>query len=186
MEKLPTKIKSVYILRPQVFKDNRGWFFESYNAEKLKSLGIETVFIQDNHSLSKEKGIIRGLHCQKNPHSQTKLIRCTKGKIIDVIVDIRKGSPSYLKHEMIELSEDNFLQVYIPKGCLHGFITLTDVVEVQYKVDDYYSKECDRSIRYDDPEINIPWPFKANNLSEKDKNAPLLKDSDVVFNYEED
>lgn len=185
MKKIETNIKGVYIIKPAIFKDNRGWFFESYNEEKLKEIGIDTKFVQDNHSLSKEKGTIRGLHCQKNPHSQTKLIRCTRGKMIDVIVDIRKGSPTYLKYEMIELSEDNFLQVYIPKGCLHGFITLTDVVEVQYKVDDYYSKECDRSIKYDDPEINVPWPCKGINLSDKDKNAPLLKDSDVSFIYEE-
>jgi len=183
MDIFKTELDGSYILKPKVFNDNRGWFLESYNEKVLKELGIHTVFVQDNHSFSKGKGIIRGLHCQTNPHSQTKLIKCIRGKIIDVIVDIRENSPTYLKHIMVELSEDNFLMLYIPKGFLHGFITLTDEVEVQYKVDDFYYKDCDRSIKYNDPIFNIKWPLTPSNLSKKDSEAPLFKNSDVKFIY---
>ena len=183
--KSETGIKGLYVLKPTVFEDNRGFFMETYNKNDFIEIGITNEFVQDNQSYSSQKGIIRGLHCQLNPHCQTKLIRCTKGKIIDVIVDIREGSPTYKKHFKIELSEENKKQLFIPKGFLHGFLTLTDEVEVQYKVDDYYSKECDRSVKFNDPELGVEWDEENPILSDKDKNAPLFKDSDCRFYYKE-
>lgn len=183
MELIKTDIEEVRLIKPQVFGDNRGWFYESYSYEKLREIGIDTVFVQDNRSYSKEKGTLRGIHFQKNPHAQTKLICCTRGKILDVAVDLRKGSPTYLKWISVELSEENKNMLYIPKGFGHGFVTLCDDVEVLYKVDSYYSKESDRSIRFDDKEIGVDWGTDNPVLSEKDKNAPLLSESDVDFIY---
>lgn len=176
-----TKLEGVYIIEPKVFGDNRGWFMETYSKDKFKELGINIDFIQDNHSFSSEKGILRGLHFQTSPKAQSKLIRCTRGTILDVVVDLRKGSSTYKQWVIEELSETNKKQVFIPKGCAHGFLTLTDDVDVQYKVDEYYSPECDRSIRFDDPEIGVQWGIENPILSEKDEKAPLLKDSDVNF-----
>ena len=179
-----TGLKDAFLIIPDVFGDNRGWFMETYSKEKLKEItGVE--FVQDNQSYSSQKGIIRGLHCQTNPHCQTKLIRCTRGEICDIIVDIRKGSPTYKKWIKVVLTEENKKQLFIPKGFLHGFVTLTDDVEVQYKVDDYYSKPNDRSVKFDDPEFGVDWGVDNPILSEKDKNAPLFKDSDCFFEYEE-
>lgn len=183
MKIIETALPEVKLIEPQVFGDNRGWFYESYNYEKLKALGIETVFVQDNRSFSAEKGTLRGIHFQKAPYAQTKLICCTRGKILDVAVDLRKGSPNYLKWISVELSEENKSMLYIPKGFGHGFVTLTDNVEVLYKVDGYYNKESDRSIRFDDREIGVIWGTDSPVLSEKDKNAPYLCDSDVDFVY---
>lgn len=176
-----TGIKGVYLIEPAVFGDNRGWFYESYSALKFAQLGIDTVFVQDNRSFSEKKGTVRGLHCQKAPAAQAKLVSCTRGSIIDVAVDIRKDSPTYLKHVAVELSGENKKMLYIPKGCLHGFVTLTDNVELSYKVDDYYSPENDRSIRFDDPIFGIDWGTDNPILSEKDRNAPLFSQSDVEF-----
>lgn len=181
MEKIETAIDGVYIIEPKVFGDNRGWFYESYSSKSFADMGIDTVFVQDNRSYSAKKGTLRGLHCQKNPMSQAKLVSCPRGAITDVAVDIRKDSPTYLKHVCVELSEENKRMLYIPKGCLHGFVALTDDVELSYKVDELYSPENDRSIRFDDPEIGVEWNEENPVLSEKDKNAPLLKDSDVSF-----
>jgi dTDP-4-dehydrorhamnose 3,5-epimerase len=178
---IDTKLPGVKIVEPQVFGDNRGWFYESYSYEKLKSGGIDVNFVQDNRSYSKEKGTLRGIHFQKSPMAQTKLITCTRGKILDVAVDLRKDSPDYLKWVSVELSEENKLMLFIPKGFGHGFVTLTEDVEVLYKVDEYYSKEHDRSIRFDDETIGVDWGVTEPVLSEKDKNAPLLCDSDVDF-----
>ena len=179
-----TELQDAYIIVPDVFGDSRGWFMETYSKIKLEG-SIDVEFVQDNQSYSSQKGIIRGLHCQTNPHCQSKLIRCTKGEIYDYIVDIRKGSPTYKKWIKVLLSAENKKQLFIPKGFLHGFETLTDDVEVQYKVDDYYSKECDRSVRFDDPEFGVEWETKEPILSDKDKNAPLYSDSDCDFVYEE-
>ncbi len=176
-----TGIKGVYLIEPAVFGDNRGWFYESYSALKFAQLGIDTVFVQDNRSFSEKKGTVRGLHCQKAPAAQAKLVSCTRGSIIDVAVDIRKNSPTYLRHVAVELSGENKKMLYIPKGCLHGFVTLTDNVELSYKVDDYYSPENDRSIRFDDPLFGIDWGTDNPILSEKDRNAPLFSQSDVEF-----
>lgn len=178
-----TEIEGVFLIEPQVFGDNRGWFYESYSFEKFKEAGIDTVFVQDNRSYSSVKGTVRGLHCQKNPHSQAKLVSCPRGEIIDVAVDIRKGSPTYLKKVAVKLTEENKCMLYIPKGCLHGFVTLTEDVELSYKVDDFYSPADDRSVRFDDPELGVDWGVTDPILSEKDKNAPLYKDSDVDFTY---
>lgn len=183
MKIIDTDIKEVKIIEPQVFGDSRGWFYESYSFEKLQKLGINTVFVQDNRSYSKEKGTLRGVHFQKSPMAQTKLICCTRGKIFDVAVDLRKGSPTYLKWIGAELSEENKRFLYIPKGFGHGFVTLTQDVEVLYKVDEYYSKGHDRSIKYDDSELSIDWPVENPVLSEKDLNAPFLCNSDVDFVY---
>lgn len=183
MNRIDTELEGVYIIEPKVFGDNRGWFYESYSVEAFRAIGIDTVFVQDNRSFSQKKGTLRGLHCQKNPTSQAKLVSCTRGEIIDVAVDIRKGSPSYMKHVAVKLTADNKTMLYIPKGCLHGFVTLTDDVELSYKVDDLYSPADDRSIRFDDPAIGVDWGVTDPVLSEKDKNAPLLADSDVEFNY---
>ena len=178
-------INGLYEIQPKVFGDSRGYFFESYSEKDFFEAGLKMKFVQDNQSYSSQKGIIRGLHCQTNPHCQTKLIRCTRGEINDVIVDIRRGSPTYKKWIKVKLTAENKKQLLIPKGFLHGFETLTDEVEVQYKVDDYYSKECDRSVKFDDPEIGVEWETINPLVSDKDKNAPLFSDSDCIFYYEE-
>jgi dTDP-4-dehydrorhamnose 3,5-epimerase len=183
MKKNGTELVDAFIIEPQVIGDSRGWFVETYSSRKFSDLGIDTIFFQDNHSMSKTKGVLRGLHFQIDPAAQTKVVRCTKGKILDVIVDLRKGSPTYKKWLKVELSADNFRQLYIPEGFAHGFLTLVDDVEIQYKVDHLYSKEHDRSIRYDDPEIGVDWGITDPILSQKDLDAPLLKDSDVNFKY---
>lgn len=181
MKAIKTELDGVIILEPQVFCDHRGWFMETYSKQKLSEAGIDMEFIQDNQSFSVQKGTLRGLHFQKNPMAQTKLIRCTKGAILDVAVDLHKDSPNYKKWVAVELSEENKRQIFISKGFAHGFVTLTNNVEVQYKVDEYYAPDCDRSIRFDDPEIGIDWNILNPLLSDKDLNSPLLKDSDTNF-----
>lgn len=183
MKIIETSIPEVKIIEPQVFGDNRGWFYESYSYEKLKELGIDTVFVQDNRSYSKEKGTLRGIHFQKTPYAQTKLICCTRGRILDVAIDLRKNSPTYLKWFSTELNEDNKRFLYIPKGFGHGFLTLSEDVEVLYKVDEYYNSENDRSIRFDDKQMDIEWGIENPILSKKDMDAPLLQNSDVDFVY---
>ena len=183
MKIIETTLPSVFLIEPQIFGDERGWFTETYSAKQLTVAGIPNVFVQDNHSYSSQKGTLRGLHFQNPPMAQSKLIRCTRGAILDVAVDIRKGSPNYLRWVSVELSAENKRQLFIPKGFAHGFLTLTDDVEVQYKVDAYYSPSCDRSIRYDDPTIGIDWGIDAPILSDKDVAAPLLQDSDAAFIY---
>ncbi|HFI0142927.1 TPA: dTDP-4-dehydrorhamnose reductase [Streptococcus suis] len=181
MNIIKTDIEDLLILEPRVFGDNRGWFTETYSKAKFQDLGIDIEFVQDNHSMSAQKGTLRELHFQTNPKAQSKLVRCIKGRILDVAVDLIKGSATYKKWVGVELSEENKNQLLIPKGFAHGFLTLTDDVEVQYKVDEYYAPECDRSIRFDDPEIGVNWGIEDPILSEKDLNAPLFKDSDVDF-----
>lgn len=181
MEIVETCIADVVIIEPKVFGDHRGWFTETYSKKMFEDNGYHHDFIQDNHSMSGQKGTLRGLHFQLNPKAQTKLVRCTKGKILDVAVDLRRGSPSYKKWVAVELSEENKKQLLVPKGFAHGFLTLTDDVEVQYKVDEYYAPDCDRGIRFDDPEIGMNWGIERPILSDKDLNAPLLKDSDANF-----
>lgn len=177
-----TKLNGVMLIEPKIFGDHRGWFTETYNEENFKKAGIDTVFIQDNHSFSATKGTLRGLHYQKDPKAQTKLVRCTKGSIFDVAIDIRKESPTYGEWYGVELSEENKKQLLVPKGFAHGFMTLTDDVEVQYKVDELYSPENDRGIIWNDPEIGIEWPMDIKPvLSAKDENAPLLKDAENNF-----
>lgn len=181
MKFIKTEIKDLLVVEPNVFGDNRGWFFESYNEREFEENGINISFVQDNHSFSAQKGVLRGIHFQNDPYPQTKLVRCTKGRIWDVAVDLRKSSPTYLKWFGIELSADNHKMLLVPQGFGHGFVTLEDNCEVQYKVDNVYDKASDRSIKYNDPQINIDWPIKDVILSEKDIKAPYLKDSDVNF-----
>lgn len=183
MQLIDTKLSGVFIVEPKVFGDHRGWFMETYSAAKFAEFKIDTVFVQDNQSYSAQKGTLRGLHFQNNPKAQTKLMRCTKGRILDIAVDIRKGSPSYKQWISVELSADNYKQLYIPKGFAHGFLALTDDVEVQYKVDEYYSPDCDRGIQYNDPDIAVDWGDIIPVLSAKDQNSPSLKESDCNFIY---
>ena len=185
MKRIDTAIEGVYIIESDCYGDNRGWFMETYNEAKFKEMGIDTVFVQDNMSYSAQKGTLRGLHYQRDPHSQAKLVRCTKGKVIDVAVDIRKGSPTYGKYVTCELSAENKRMFYIPRGMAHGFLTLSDDVEFQYKCDNLYNKESEGGIRYNDPTINVDWGTLLNGiepvLSEKDKNAPTLENCNANF-----
>jgi len=181
MKVTKTPFKGLLVVETDVYGDHRGWFTETYTKNKFVDNGIDVDFVQDNQSYSAQKGTLRGIHFQNNPMAQSKLIRCTRGAIIDTVVDLRKGSDTYKQWFSIELSADNKKQLFIPKGFGHAFLTLTDDVEVQYKVDEYYSKEHDRSIRFDDPEIGIHWGIEHPILSDKDRNAPLLKDSDANF-----
>ncbi|MCR5151110.1 MAG: dTDP-4-dehydrorhamnose 3,5-epimerase [Clostridiales bacterium] len=181
MEKIVTSLDGVFIIEPKVFGDERGWFYESYSAGEFKRLGIDTVFVQDNRSFSATKGTLRGLHCQRGDAAQAKLVSCTRGEIIDVAVDIRFSSPTFLKHIAVSLSAANKRMLYIPRGFLHGFLTVSDDVELLYKADNLYSPADDRSVRFDDPAIGIDWGEGDFILSQKDKNAPFLKDSDVLF-----
>jgi dTDP-4-dehydrorhamnose 3,5-epimerase len=176
-----TDINDLIIIEPKVFGDYRGWFVESYNQKVFSDHEISIEFKQDNHSLSIEKGVLRGLHFQNIPNAQTKLVRCTRGKIWDVAVDLRKSSSTFLKWFGVELTPENHKQLFIPQGFAHGFVTLEENSEVQYKVDNFYDAELDRSIKYDDPEIGIKWPLDDVILSEKDIKAPYLRDSDVSF-----
>jgi dTDP-4-dehydrorhamnose 3,5-epimerase len=183
MEIIETPLKDLFILKPKVFIDNRGYFFESYSQFKMPKAYQNVLFIQDNQSLSMQKGTLRGIHFQNNPKAQTKLVRCIQGSIWDVAVDLRKGSPNMFKWFGVELTPDNNLQLLVPKGFGHGFITLIDKTIVAYKVDEYYSKEQDRGIRFDDKDLNIDWKGLTPILSEKDLKAPSLKDIDVNFTY---
>ena len=190
MKATETNLKGVYIIEPKVFGDARGWFMESWSKQKFESIGINADFVQDNHSFSATKGTLRGLHYQINPMAQAKLLRCTKGSVFDVAVDIRKNSPQYAKWTGVVLSAENKKQLFIPRGFAHGFITLTDDVEVQYKADNYYAPHYDGNIRWDDPEIAIEWPLEPTVLSDKDKNAPFLKErlesNQLNFMFDED
>lgn len=183
MKKIETKLKDAVVIEPDVFGDVRGWFYESYSKQKLEQLGIDIDFVQDNRSYSAQKGTLRGLHCQTGETSQTKLLTCLRGTILDVAVDIRKGSPTYMQWTSVELSGENKKMFLIPKGFLHGFLTLTDDVEVLYKVDEYYCPENDRSIRFDDPELAIDWGIENPILSAKDEKGIFLADSDIEFEY---
>ena len=181
MKVIHTEIEGVYIVEPRVFGDERGWFMESYSRIKLPE--IQAEFVQDNHSYSSKKGVLRGIHFQNGEHAQAKLVRVARGAVLDVAVDLRKGSPTYKKWVAVELSAENKRQLFIPRGFGHGFVTLTDEVEFLYKADNYYDPESDRSIRFDDPEIGVDWGIIDPVLSDKDRNAPLLKDSDCSFVY---
>lgn len=182
MNFIETKLDGVLIIEPKIFGDHRGWFTETYSEMNFEKTGLALNFVQDNHSFSATKGTLRGLHYQLSPKAQTKLVRCTKGSIYDVAVDIRKGSPTYGEWLGIELTAENKKQLLIPKGFAHAFMTLTDNVEVQYKVDELYSPENDRGIIWNDPDIGIIWPMAITPvLSDKDKNATLLINAENNF-----
>lgn len=183
MNKISTPLCGCFVIEPDVFGDTRGWFYESYSAGKFSELGLDAVFVQDNRSFSAETGTLRGLHCQTEPFAQTKLICCTRGTITDVVVDVREGSPSFMRHFAVELSADNRRMLYIPKGFLHGFVTRTCDVEVFYKVDAFYSPEHDRSVRYNDPAFGIDWGVSTPILSGKDTDNPLFAQSDIHFSF---
>ena len=168
-------------ISPRKFGDDRGFFSETYNAKSFAEAGIDLTFVQDNHSYSAARGVVRGLHYQLPPFAQDKLVRVTRGAILDVAVDIRKGSSTFGKWVALEVSAEKWNQILVPKGFAHGFMTLVEHTEVIYKVTNYYSPEHDRSIRFDDPAIGIDWPISASGvqLSDKDQKAPMLADADV-------
>ena len=179
-----TSIEGLVIIEPRVFGDERGYFLESYNEKEFEQAICKVSFVQDNESKS-SKGVLRGLHFQKPPFNQAKLVRCIEGRVLDVAVDIRKGSPTYGKHVAIELSGENKKQVYVPRGFAHGFSVLSKTAIFAYKVDNRYAPESDSGIRYDDTELGIDWglPQEEIQLSEKDKELPSFKDLDSPFNF---
>ena len=175
-------IPDVILVRPRVFVDDRGFFMESYKASEFKAHGIPFDFVQDNHSLSK-KGVLRGLHYQLPPKAQGKLVRCLRGRVWDVAVDLRTGSPWYKKWVAVELSAENKLMLWVPPGFAHGFVALEDETEVFYKVTAEYDPELDRGLFWKDPELAIPWPISEPILSEKDQRLPCLAEAEVNFVY---
>jgi len=184
MKFIKTVIPDVYIIEPSVFGDNRGYFLESFNLEKFEENVYPIKFVQDNESKS-SIGVLRGLHFQKPPFDQAKLVRCVEGSVMDVAVDIRKGSPTYGKHVAVELSGENKRQLFVPIGFAHGFSVLSETAVFAYKVDNTYAPASDSGIRFDDKELNIDWGLTEEDiqLSEKDKNLPSFKDLETPFNY---
>lgn len=171
MECIHTEIKDCFIIKPTVFSDNRGYFFESFNEQKFNQItGLDIHFVQDNQAKS-DRGILRGLHFQKGAHAQAKLVRVLQGKVIDVAVDLRKDSPTYLQHIAVELSAENNLQLFVPRGFAHGYSVLEDNTVFGYKCDNYYNKEAEGGVFYADPKLNINWQLNEDEiiLSEKDK-----------------
>ncbi|MBR7652996.1 dTDP-4-dehydrorhamnose 3,5-epimerase [Brucella oryzae] len=181
MQVRPLGLDGVFEVSPRKFGDDRGFFSETYNAKTFAEAGIDLTFVQDNHSYSAAKGVVRGLHYQLPPFAQDKLVRVMRGAILDVAVDIRKSSPTFGKWVALEVSAEKWNQILVPKGFAHGFMTLVENTEVIYKVTDYYSPEHDRSIRFDDPAIGIEWPLPSSGvqLSDKDQKAPLIADAEV-------
>lgn len=179
-----TEIDGAVIIEPRIFEDARGYFFESFSQRDFNANVKETMFIQDNESKS-SYGVMRGLHFQSPPYAQAKLVRCVKGAVLDVAVDIRKGSPTYGRHVAVELTEDNHLQFFIPKGFAHGFAVLSETAVFQYKCDEFYHPESDGGISILDGSLGIDWkiPLEKAILSEKDTRHPLLKDFDSPFIY---
>ncbi len=186
MKLIKTDIPDLYVIEPRVFHDERGHFYESYNADVFSKYDIHYKFVQDNHSKS-SFGVLRGLHYQKGVHAQTKLVRVTSGKVIDVAVDIRKGSPTYLKVFSIELSEENKRQLLIPKGFAHGFVVLSEKAEFLYKCDTLYNQASEGGINFADPTLNVDWGLNENEIivNEKDKAHPLLENADFDFPFSE-
>ena len=184
MKFIKTAIPDVYIIEPSVFGDERGYFLESFNLEKFKENVYPIKFVQDNESKS-SKGVLRGLHFQKPPFEQAKLVRCIGGRVMDVAVDIRKGSPTYGKHVAIELSEENKRQLFVPRGFAHGFVVLSEFATFAYKVDNSYAPEYDSGIKFDDNDLNINWGLNDNEvkLSGKDKILSAFKDLNSPFNF---
>ena len=180
MEYRKTAIDGVYIIEPRVFNDARGYFFEAWKQEEFEQNVGPVKFVQDNESKS-SFGVFRGLHYKKGDSSQAKLVRLVKGKVLDVAVDIRKSSPTFGKHVMVELSEDNKLQFFIPRGCAHGFLVLSEEAVFTYKVDNVYAPQADAGIRWNDPDLNIEWPLDESQLllSDKDRIQPFLKDAEL-------
>lgn len=187
MEVIKTEIEGVVIIEPRIFHDDRGYFYESFSQREFEEKVCKTVFVQDNQSKS-SYGVLRGLHFQKAPYSQSKLVRCIKGAVLDVAVDIRKGSPTFGKYVAVELSEDNHRQFFVPRGFAHGFAVLSDEAVFQYKCDNYYNKESEGSIAWNDESLSIDWKIDMDKvvLSEKDKNSKPLAQADYLFDYNTD
>ncbi len=183
MKRIETALPGVAIIEPQVFGDHRGYFMETYSTRAFADVGITAAFVQDNQSYTAQKGTLRGIHFQNAPMAQAKLVRVTRGAVMDVAVDLRRGSPTYRQWVGVELSAENKRMLFIPRGFGHGFVTLTDDVEFCYKVDNLYSREHDRGIRFDDPAIGVAWGVAQPVLSQKDTASPLLDDSDCNFVY---
>ena len=184
MELIKTKLEGVYIVEPKVFGDHRGWFAETWSEREFERLGLDYNFVQDNHSFSAKKGTLRGLHFQKGEFSQAKLVRCVRGAILDVAVDLRRASETFGQWVGVELSAENHRELMIPRGFAHGFVTLTDDVEFLYRVDNAYAPEAEASIRFDDPDINVDWGFKEGEypiLAAKDEAAPFLSEYTELF-----
>jgi len=183
MQVIDTDIPAVKILVPKKHGDARGFFSETFSARVLREAGLPAEFVQDNHSLSAERGVVRGLHFQLPPMAQDKLVRVVRGAILDVAVDIRRGSPTFGRHVAVELSDDNWRQLLVPVGFAHGFVTLRPNTEVVYKVTNYYSPPHDRGVRWDDPALGIAWGIDAAaaTLSAKDKVQPLLAEAAELF-----
>ena len=186
MEVIKTAIEGVIILEPRVFKDARGYFFESFSQREFEEKVCHTTFVQDNESKSKY-GVLRGLHFQKGEHAQSKLVRVVRGRVLDVAVDIRKGSPTYGQHVAVELSEDNHRQFFVPRGFAHGFAVLSETAVFQYKCDNFYAPQADGGISIKDESLGIDWqiPMEQAILSEKDIKHLCLKDFDSPFDYNE-
>ena len=181
MEVIKTAIEGPVIIEPRIFKDSRGYFFESFSQREFDEKVAKITFVQDNESKS-SYGVMRGLHFQRPPFTQSKIVRCVKGKVLDVAVDIRKGSPTYGQHVAVELSEDNHRQFFIPKGFAHGFAVLSETAVFQYKCDEFYHPEADAGISILDDSLGIDWRIKDKvTLSDKDTKHPLLKDFDSPF-----
>jgi dTDP-4-dehydrorhamnose 3,5-epimerase len=185
MNRIETGLAGVAILEPKVFGDARGWVMETYSEKVFEALGIRCRFVQDNQSFTARKGTLRGLHFQNDPSAQAKLVRVIRGAVRDVAVDLRRGSPTYLRWVAAELSAENRRMLFIPRGFAHGFLTLTEDVEFVYKVDSLYDPARDRSVRFDDPAIGVDWGVADPVLSKKDMEAPSLRDSDCNFVYGE-
>lgn len=187
MEVIKTAIDGVVIIEPKVFKDQRGYFFESFSQREFEAKVRKINFVQDNESMS-SYGVMRGLHFQRPPYTQSKLVRCVKGKVLDVAVDIRKGSPTYGQHVAVELSEDNHRQFFVPRGFAHGFAVLSDTAVFQYKCDNFYAPQADGGISIKDKSLGIDWKIPTDMviLSEKDTLHSCLKDFDSPFSYDED
>ena len=192
MEVVKTAIDQVLILEPRVFKDARGYFFESFSQREFDEkvapiLGHTVTFVQDNESMS-SYGVVRGLHYQRPPFAQSKLVRCVRGRVLDVAVDIRKGSPTFGQHVAVELTEDNHRQFFIPKGFAHGFAVLSETAVFQYKCDEFYHPEADAGVQLLDPDLGIDWqiPWDKAIMSEKDRVRATLKDSPLDFDYNVD
>lgn len=187
MKLIPTDIEGVLIIEPKLFSDERGYFFEAFNSKRFEELtGIRTAFVQDNESRS-ARGVVRGLHFQLPPHAQSKLVRVVHGRIIDVAVDIRRGSPTFGRYVAVELSDENHRQFFIPRGFAHGFCVLEGDAIVEYKCDNYYAPEAEGAIRWDDPELAIDWRIDGEAIvSAKDQNNKLLSECDTLFDYKTD
>ncbi|PXV62192.1 dTDP-4-dehydrorhamnose 3,5-epimerase [Dysgonomonas alginatilytica] len=186
MNIIKTDIEGVVILEPRVFKDDRGYFMESFSKKLFESEVCKTEFVQDNESKS-SYGVLRGLHFQKPPYAQSKLVRVVKGSVLDVAVDIRKGSPTFGKHISVELTEGNKRQFFVPRGFAHGFVVLSEEVIFQYKCDNFYAPQHEGALAWDDTELGIDWKISQDKviLSEKDMNHPVLSDAEWLFDYNE-